>query len=160
MLGGAGRVLARDLLKSTQLSCEVRGRRATGRCVHELLHAHALVLNTAQQSVSTDNHQWVHEFAVGLVVLTNDLQRVSLSEQWLRKTHQGVVQRFRAGMSGCDRCTGRAEQSPSAGATRNAELTDVVTRRSRVHWGILSRWVGTGSTVRCFQLVPTSWCPP
>jgi hypothetical protein len=30
----------------------------------------------------------------------------------------------------------------------------------RVRGGIPTQWVGTGSTVRCSQLLPTSWCPP
>jgi starvation-inducible DNA-binding protein len=85
MLGGTGRVLAADFLKGTQLSCGVRSHRAPGRWVDELLDelldAHELVLSTAQPAGATGSHQWVHEFAVGLVVLTNDMQNVSLREQ-------------------------------------------------------------------------------
>ena len=88
MLGGAGRVLAGDFLKNPQPSCGFRGRRAPTRWVDELLDAHEMVLNTAQPTGATDNDEWVREFAVGLIVLTNDLQSVSLSEQWLRQTHQ------------------------------------------------------------------------
>ena len=91
MLGGTGRVLASDFLKATQLCCGVRSHRAPGRWVDELLDAHELVLSTAQPAGATDNHQWVHEFAVGLVVLTNDMQNVSLREQWLHQTHQSCV---------------------------------------------------------------------
>jgi starvation-inducible DNA-binding protein len=91
MLGGTGRVLAGDFLKGTQLSCGVRSHGAPGRWVDELLDAHELVLSTAQPAGATDNYQWVHEFAVGLVVLTNDMQNVSLREQWLRQTHQSGV---------------------------------------------------------------------
>jgi starvation-inducible DNA-binding protein len=91
MLGGTGRVLAGDFLKGTQLSCGVRSHGAPGRWVDELLDAHELVLSTAQPAGATDNYQWVHEFAVGLVVLTNDMQNVSLREQWLRQTHQSAV---------------------------------------------------------------------
>ena len=90
MLGGTGRVLAGDFLKATPL-CGVRAHRAPGRWVDELLDAHELVLSTAQAAGATDNHQWVHEFAVGLVVLTNDMQNVSLREQWLHQTHQSCV---------------------------------------------------------------------
>ena len=88
ILGGAGRLLAADFLNSPQPYCGVRGRTVLNRCIDELLDAHELVLNTAQPTGATDNQQWVREFAVGLVVLTNDLQRVSLSEQWLRQTHR------------------------------------------------------------------------
>jgi starvation-inducible DNA-binding protein len=83
MLGGTGRVLAGDFLKGTQLCCGPRGRRAPDRWVAELLDAHEQVLNIAQPARSNDKHQWAREFAVGLVVLTNDLQSASLSEQWL-----------------------------------------------------------------------------
>jgi len=83
MLGGTGRVLAGDFLKGPQLSCGVRAHRAPDRWVDELLDAHELVLSTAQPAGATDNPQWMHEFAVGLVVLTNDMQNVSLREQWL-----------------------------------------------------------------------------
>ena len=81
ILDGAGRILAGDFLKSPLPSCGVRGRKAPSRWIDGLLDAHEIVLNTAQPSGATDNHQWVSEFAVGLVVLTNDLQSVSLSEQ-------------------------------------------------------------------------------
>jgi starvation-inducible DNA-binding protein len=91
MLGGTGRVLADEILKGTRLSCGVRTHRAPGRWVDALLEAHELVLSTAQPPGATDNHQWAHEFAVGLVVLTNDMQNVSLREQWLSQTHQSCV---------------------------------------------------------------------
>jgi starvation-inducible DNA-binding protein len=91
MLGGTGRVLGDDILKGTQFSCGVRTHRAPGRWVNELLEAHELVLSTAQPAGATDNPQWVHEFAVGLVVLTNDMQNVSLREQWLHQTHRCCV---------------------------------------------------------------------
>ena len=91
MLGGAERVFAGAFLKGTQISRGVRSHRAPGRWVTELLDAHELVLSTTQPARATDNHLWVHEFAVGLVVLTNDLQSASLREQWLRRTHQKCV---------------------------------------------------------------------
>jgi starvation-inducible DNA-binding protein len=86
MLGGTGRVLASDFLKGTQLCCEVRGHSAPGRLIEELLDAHESVLGTAQLAGANDNRQSAHEYAVGLVVLTSDLQSVSLREQWLRQT--------------------------------------------------------------------------
>jgi starvation-inducible DNA-binding protein len=86
MLGGTGRVLAGDFLKGTQLSCGVRGHSAPGRWVEELLDAHESVLTTAQLVGATDNRQLGLEYAVGLVVLTSDLQSVSLREQWLHQT--------------------------------------------------------------------------
>lgn len=86
MLGGTGLLLASHFLKRTQLSCSVRGHDESGRWVDELLDAHESVLTTTQLAGATDDRQWGHEYAVGLVVLTNDLQSVSLREQWLRQT--------------------------------------------------------------------------
>jgi len=86
ILGGASRVLAGDFLKGTRLSYRIRGHSAPGRCVEDLLDAHELVLSMTQLAGPTDNRQWAHEYAVGLVVLTNDLQSESLRDQWLRQT--------------------------------------------------------------------------
>jgi starvation-inducible DNA-binding protein len=94
MLGGNGRVLASDFLKSTQPSCGPRVRGGPEQWVADLLDAHELVLNTAQPTASTSNHQWVREFAVGLVVLINDQQRMSLSEQRLSRTNQNRALRL------------------------------------------------------------------
>ena len=86
ILGGTGRVLAGDLVKATQLSCAHRGHSAPARWVEELLDAHETILSTARLAGATDNRQPEHEYAIGLVVLTNDLQSVSLRERWLRHT--------------------------------------------------------------------------
>jgi starvation-inducible DNA-binding protein len=91
MLGGSGRVLAGDFLKGTQVSRGVRGRTAPDLWVDELLDAHAVVLSTTQPAGATDNHHWIGEFAVGLVVLTNDLQSECLREQWLRQTNRSAL---------------------------------------------------------------------
>lgn len=91
MLGGSGRVLAGDFLKGTQVSRGVRGRTAPDLWVDELLDAHAVVLSTTQPAGATDNHHWIGECAVGLVVLTNDLQSECLREQWLRQTNRSAL---------------------------------------------------------------------
>jgi len=91
MLGGTQRVFAGAFLKGTEVSRGIRAHRTPGRWVDELLDTHELVLSTTQPARATDNHLWVHEFAVGLVVLTNDLQSASLREQWLRQTHDKCV---------------------------------------------------------------------
>ena len=91
LLGGTERVLAGAFLKGTQVCRGVRAHRTPRRWVDELLDAHELALSTTQSARAIDNHLWTHEFAVGLVVLTNDLQSASLREQWQRRTHQKCV---------------------------------------------------------------------
>ena len=94
MLGGAGRVFACDFLKGSQFSSEVRGHRTPGPMVDVLLDTHELVLNVARPVKATEDHRWANEFAVGLVVLTNDLQSVSLGKQRLLQTQRRCVRTF------------------------------------------------------------------
>jgi starvation-inducible DNA-binding protein len=81
MLGGSSSVFAGDFVKDTQCSCLQLGRRAAFRLVCELLDAHESVLNTAQPARVSGDHKWARDFAIGQVVLTNDQQSWSLSEQ-------------------------------------------------------------------------------
>jgi starvation-inducible DNA-binding protein len=81
MLGGSGSVFAGDFVKDTQCSCLQLGRKAAFRLVAELLNAHESVLNTAQPARASGDHEWARDFAIGQVVLTNDQQSWSLSEQ-------------------------------------------------------------------------------
>jgi starvation-inducible DNA-binding protein len=81
MLGGSGSVFAGDFVKDSQCSCLRLGRKAAFRLVGELLDAHESVLNTAQPTRVGGDHKWARDFAIGQVVLTNDQQSWSLSEQ-------------------------------------------------------------------------------
>jgi len=81
MLGGRGSVFAGDFVNDTQCPCPRLGRKATFRLVGELLDAHESVLNTAQPTRVSGDHKWARDFAIGQVVLTNDQQSWSLSEQ-------------------------------------------------------------------------------
>src|SRR5271170_852430 len=81
MLGGSGSVFAGDFVKDTQCSCLQLGRKAAFRLVGELLDAHESVLNTAQPARVSGDHEWARDFAIGQVVLTNDQQSWTLSEQ-------------------------------------------------------------------------------
>ena len=83
MLGGAGHVFAGDLLLDTQFSYAVRGRVSLVKLLCDLLDAHELVLSAATPSGLNDertDRSWTRDFAVGQVVLTNDLQSVSVAE--------------------------------------------------------------------------------
>jgi starvation-inducible DNA-binding protein len=83
-LGGAGRVLAGTFLQGTQSSGAPRGRLATNRLLSDLLDAHELVLSAAQAPATNGlqaHPSAVQDFAVGQVVLANDLQGCSVREQ-------------------------------------------------------------------------------
>ena len=53
--------------------------RALNRLLHEFFDAHESVLSVARPNDSTDEHFWVHDFAVGQVVLTNEQQCESIN---------------------------------------------------------------------------------
>jgi starvation-inducible DNA-binding protein len=86
-LGGASRVLAGAFLQGMPPSYALRGNSAPKRLLCDLLDTHDLVLSAAH---TADTHSLqadppaVHDFAVGQVVLTNDLQRCSIGEQFAR----------------------------------------------------------------------------
>ena len=83
MLGGARYVFAGDFLQGTQFSYALRGRAAPVRLLRDLLDAHELVIRAARPTRLNDertDRSWTRDFAVGQVVLTNDLQSVSIAE--------------------------------------------------------------------------------
>jgi starvation-inducible DNA-binding protein len=83
-LDGADRVFANDFLHRDPLSQILRGRASITGLLSELVDAHDLVLSTAQPAATHDgqaDHSWAREFAVGQVVLTNDLQMLAISKQ-------------------------------------------------------------------------------
>jgi starvation-inducible DNA-binding protein len=80
-LGGERQIFARNFLQDTQFACALRGNKAASHLLNELLDAHESVLNTGRPKGSAMNAQWAHDFAVGQVVLTNDAQSSSISDQ-------------------------------------------------------------------------------
>jgi starvation-inducible DNA-binding protein len=88
MLGYTDRVLAGVFLQGTQFSYALRGRTSPIRLVRDLLDAHELVLSAACPSAhsdSRDDSPSIRDFAVGQVVLTNDLQSWAISEQLINR---------------------------------------------------------------------------
>ena len=86
-LGGAGSVLASIFIQGSRQSYAMRGQSALGRLLRDLLDAHELVLSAAYTG-DTNNPSAAHDFAVGEVVLTNDLHGCSVREQLARFDRQ------------------------------------------------------------------------
>jgi starvation-inducible DNA-binding protein len=88
MLGGVGSVFAGVFLQGTQFSYALRGRTSSIRLLSDLLDAHELVLIAARssaQSEAQDDGASIRDFAAGQVVLSNDQQSRSVSEQLIRR---------------------------------------------------------------------------
>jgi len=105
-LGGASRVLAGAFLQGTAPSYALRGHLAPNRLLCDLLDAHEVVLSathTAGAPSLPTAPSAVHDFAVGQVMLTNDLQRCSLGEQLVRldQARRFAVPNF-SGVEGCE----------------------------------------------------------
>jgi DNA-binding ferritin-like protein len=88
MVGGTGRVFASDFLQGGQSTCVHRGRWSPAGLMRDLLERHELVLSLARP-VGRDDRSWAHDFAVGQVVLTNDLQAWSINEQYATQDIRG-----------------------------------------------------------------------
>jgi starvation-inducible DNA-binding protein len=88
MLGSAGRVFAGVFLQDIRFSDVCRGRPAIVRILRDLIDAHELALGAARSGAQhdvEDNPCPMRDFAVGQVVLTNDLQIWSIAEQLMRR---------------------------------------------------------------------------
>jgi starvation-inducible DNA-binding protein len=87
-LDGADRVFAHDFLHGDPRSQILRGRASITGLLSELIDAHDLVLSTAQPAATNDgqaDHSWARDFAVGQVILTNDLQMLTISKQLMER---------------------------------------------------------------------------
>ena len=86
-LGGSSRVSAAIFLRGTQTRYAFRNHSAPSRMLCDLLDAHELVLvaaHTAGTSGLQTDPAAVQDFAVGQVVLSNDLQGCSVQEQLIK----------------------------------------------------------------------------
>ena len=103
ILGGGQQVFARNFLQGTRFACALRGNKAVGRLLNELLDAHESVLNAGRQKGSTMNAQWAQDFVLGQVLLANDAQSSSISEQMVGcESTQGFLRRPASGVLDCD----------------------------------------------------------
>jgi starvation-inducible DNA-binding protein len=94
ILGGARQIFASNFLQETRVACALRGSKAARQLLSELLDAHESVLNIGRPNGSAINDPTGHDFAVGQVVLTNDAQSASISDQladW--EPRQGFLRR-------------------------------------------------------------------
>jgi starvation-inducible DNA-binding protein len=94
MLGGAGCVLAGLLLQGTQFSCALRGRVLPIRLLRGLLEAHDAVLAAARSGAN--GHECAdtatnRDFAAGQVVLVNNMQFKSISDQLIARSDRRRV---------------------------------------------------------------------
>jgi starvation-inducible DNA-binding protein len=92
-LGGGSRVVASAFVRGSDFVCAQGGGLTPSRLLSDLLDAHEMVLSAVQTSgsnrVSID-HLAAHDFAVGDVVLTNELQVGAVREQLLGSEHNRV----------------------------------------------------------------------
>lgn len=83
VLGGVDHIFAGDLLQDTQISCGPRSQRTRNRLFRELLDVHDSILSAARPSGTgggQGDRPWVRDFAVGQVILANELQSQSICE--------------------------------------------------------------------------------
>jgi starvation-inducible DNA-binding protein len=73
-LGGAVGVFASEFLQSPQYCRMLRGPSAFQQLLRGLLDAHESILSTARPPHANDDAAWMHDFAVGRVVLANEQQ--------------------------------------------------------------------------------------
>jgi starvation-inducible DNA-binding protein len=94
MLGGTGRALAGRLAQGTQFSSALRGELSLIRLLRDLLEAHDAVLAAVRSGANGDeyaNTASSRDFAVGQVVLVNDMQFQSISDQLIARSDKRRV---------------------------------------------------------------------
>jgi starvation-inducible DNA-binding protein len=96
-LGGGRQIFARNTLQGTRFAGALRGNKAAGHLLNQLLDAHESVLNTGRPNGSAMNSPRVHDFALGQVVLTNDAQSSSISDELVDCQSRQVFLNLRPG---------------------------------------------------------------
>jgi starvation-inducible DNA-binding protein len=94
MLGGTGRALAGRLVQGTQFSSALRGEPSLIRLLRDLLDAHDAVLAAVRSGANGDEYANTapsRDFAVGQVVLVNDTQFQSISDQLIARSDKRRV---------------------------------------------------------------------
>jgi starvation-inducible DNA-binding protein len=103
-LGGGSRIVASAFVRDIQPSCAQRGRLTPSRLLCDLLDAHELVLSTVHASGADRpaiDQSAAHDFAVGEVVLTNELQVVAVRGQ-LSVSQQKLPITIFGGVDACE----------------------------------------------------------
>jgi DNA-binding ferritin-like protein len=88
LLAGADRVFAGVFLQGTQFSYALRGRASPMRLLRDLFDAHEMVLSAAESGAkghAREHGAYDRDFAVGQVVIVNDLQGRSIAEELMRR---------------------------------------------------------------------------
>jgi starvation-inducible DNA-binding protein len=101
-LGGDGTVFAGDFLQGTQFPHHPRGRSAPTRLLRELLDAHEWVLTAALPTGSNHGQSergYARDFALGQVVLANELQSSVVREQLMGCETKETVRQMHASAS-------------------------------------------------------------
>jgi len=101
-LGGDGMVFAGDFLHSSRFPHLPRGRGTAIRLLRELLDAHEWVLTTALPTGTNDAQSvraHARDFALGQVVLANELQSSIVREQLMRWESKERVHQMQASAS-------------------------------------------------------------
>ncbi|HME40700.1 MAG TPA: hypothetical protein VKG63_17225 [Steroidobacteraceae bacterium] len=101
MLGGLHHLSAGEFLQGGEVSCGLRSQRMQNRLFCELLESHDSILSTARPSGTGDeqgDRSWIRDFAVGQVILSNELQGQTICELMLGQVNDPSVQAL-AGLS-------------------------------------------------------------
>jgi DNA-binding ferritin-like protein len=91
LLAGPDRVFAGVFLQETQFSYALRGRASPVRLLGDLYDAHELLLSTARSGERGDARDCSpsnRDFAVGQVVIANELQSRSIGEQLMQRDNR------------------------------------------------------------------------
>jgi len=102
ILGSTDRVFAGDFLQ--RAPCRViRGPREINQLLLDLLEAHEAVLSAAHAQDPDGDPQWVHELAVGQVVLTNEQQWETINGRLMRaRPQQRLLETDTSRLHGCE----------------------------------------------------------
>jgi starvation-inducible DNA-binding protein len=100
-LNGCGGPFARDFIDGGQFSRLIRGRASIRHLLVELLDAHESVLSAALPTGTPYGQagSWTLDFAVGQVVLTNDLQILAVSEHLMHRARSSPADHYRLTMT-------------------------------------------------------------
>lgn len=86
MLGGVQHLSAGEFLQGGEISYALRSQRMRNRLFRELLECHDSILGVARDG------SWIRDFAVGQVILSNELQSQAICELMLGRVDDPSLQ--------------------------------------------------------------------